>query len=96
MKPPINGYVVLSRSIRFILSIMTTNIDRTAMAPTYTIGNIKPMESECSNVDTEDARKNKKMKHRTECIGLTHRIIHTTEKMDRLYGENNTQFMAIY
>jgi hypothetical protein len=91
---PTSKYVVLSRSILFIFSIMTTKMNNTAIAPTYTIRKIKPIKSECNNVNIDDAQMNMHIKHKTECIGLTHSNILAAENIHVLYNRKTTQFIT--
>jgi hypothetical protein len=87
--------VVASRSILLTFSIITTNINKTAIAPTYIIKKTKPIKSACRNVNNNEEKKNRKMKKITEWIGLRHKTISNADDITQLYIMNKQPTLIV-
>ena len=87
MKPKI-AYLqkISSNSIILIFNIITTKRNKTAIAPTYTIKNIRATNSIFNIINTKETLQKTKIKYKIECIGFFETIIkklQITEKMQK-------------
>ena len=53
-----------------MFNIITTNKNKTATAPTYTITNVKARNSACKQINKKITLTKTKIINKTECIGL--------------------------
>ena len=93
INPPINKYVVLSRSSFFTFSIITTNINNTAIAPTYTIKKTRPINSACRNINISEELAKTSIKKTTEWIGFMHDTIIITANICTAYNAYNKKLI---
>ena len=73
-------------SIIFILSIITTNKKRTAIAPTYTIIKIRPKNSDPIEIKSAAAPQKVKIRYTIECTGFFEKI---TKRLQEIINKDN-------